>query len=221
MDLHQLKIKAAQAALQFIQDDEILGVGTGSTVNCFIELLPTIRHKIKACVSSSERSTQLLHDLGFTVLDLNAVDSFSVYVDGADESNANLELIKGGGAALTREKIVCAHAKTFVCIVDQTKKVDILGAFPLPIEVIPMAAQYVIRQMAKIGGQASVRENCITDNGNVIVDVAGLRIEDPIGLEYYLNGLAGVVTNGLFAIRPADHLIIARQDGIQIIDRPY
>lgn len=219
MDLHQLKIKAAHEALKFIQDGEILGVGTGSTVNCFIELLPTVKHKIKACVSSSERSTQLLHDLGFTVLDLNAVERFSVYIDGADESNANLELIKGGGAALTREKIVCAHAETFVCIVDQTKKVDVLGAFPLPIEVIPMAAQYIIRQMAKIGGHGTVRKNCITDNGNVIVDVTGLRIEDPIGLECYLNGLAGVVTNGLFAIRPADHLIVASQEGIQVIDR--
>ncbi|GBU09926.1 ribose 5-phosphate isomerase constitutive [Gammaproteobacteria bacterium] len=222
--LHQLKIQAAKQALEFVKTGEILGIGSGSTVNCLIELLPEIRSKIKACVSSSNYSTSLLKKHGFEVLDLNNVDEFSVYIDGADESNSNLELIKGGGAALTREKIVCAHAKTFVCIIDQTKKVEVLGKFALPLEVIPMAAQYVMRQMHKIGGTARIRtlingDNLITDNSNWIIDVLDLKIHNPIELEIYLDGIAGIVANGLFAKRGADHLIIANVNGIEIIER--
>ena len=216
-DLHALKIKAAQQALSYIQDGEILGVGTGSTVDCFIALLPTIKHKIKAAVSSSERSTVQLIAMGIEVLDLNDVESFSVYIDGADEFDPNLCLIKGGGAALTREKIVAVNAKTFVCIADHTKRVQILGEFPLPVEVIPMAARYVAQELGKLGGKPQLRQGVKTDNGNVILDVYGLKINDPFTLESQINNITGTVCNGIFARRRADHVIIAAQEGISLL----
>ncbi len=211
----QLKIEAARAALKYIEDDQIIGIGTGSTVNCFIELLKEHTHRIKAAVSSSVASTQHLEAIGIEVIDLNDAAEIPLYVDGADESNHNLELIKGGGGALSREKIIAAVADTFVCIADESKYVDTLGDFPLPIEVLPMARSYVARELVKLGGDPVYRHGFVTDNGNIILDVHNMEIDQAKILEDKINQITGVVTNGLFAIRPADHLILATSQGIQ------
>ncbi|MDO7085016.1 ribose-5-phosphate isomerase RpiA [Pseudocolwellia sp. AS88] len=218
MTQDEMKKSAAIKALDFIKDDTIVGVGTGSTVNHFIDSLGTIKDRIIGAVSSSEESTKRLEALGIEVFDLNNVDGIDVYVDGADEINAHMHMIKGGGAALTREKIVAAVAKTFVCIADSSKQVKLLGAFPLPVEVIPMARSYVAREIVKLGGDPVYRTGVITDNGNVILDVHNLKILDPKALENDLNAVVGVVTNGLFANRPADTLIIGTPEGAKIIN---
>ncbi len=209
------KQAAARAAYQFVEHGSIVGVGTGSTVNFFIDTLATDPDRIRAAVSSSEGSTARLRAAGIEVIDLNAAGELALYVDGADETNARRQLIKGGGAALTREKIVAAASKRFVCIVDESKVVDVLGKFPLPIEVIPMARSYVARQLVSFGGQPVWRENVTTDNGNQILDVFGLAITDPIRLEQDLNQIAGVVTVGLFARRPADIVLIGHAGGVR------
>lgn len=202
------KQRAAEAALEYVGDGAIVGVGTGSTVNYFIEALASLRHRIAGAVSSSVASTQRLEAHGIPVMDLNAVGELGVYVDGADEATRALHLVKGGGGALTREKIVAACARRFVCIVDDQKLVDRLGRFPLPVEVIPMARGYVARQLVRLGGEPAWREGVVTDNGNHILDVRNLAIEDPVALETEINQLAGVVTVGLFARRPADVLLV-------------
>jgi len=214
----RLKQKVADAAIERVaghhNDLLVLGIGTGSTAEWFIKGLERIRHRVDVTVSSSERSATLLRDLGFTVSDLNAVPRVDLYVDGADEANDRLQLIKGGGAALTREKIIAAASKRFICIADESKKVEVLGAFPLPIEVIPMARSHVARELAKLGGQPVWRENVVTDNGNVILDVHGLEIHDPLEAERQINDMTGVVCNGLFAMRPADELLLGTPDGV-------
>ena len=212
----EMKKAAAWAALQFVEQDSIVGVGTGSTVNHFIDALATIKHDIEGTVSSSEASTTKLKSLGIPVYDLNSVDELAVYIDGADEINPSNDMIKGGGAALTREKIIAAVADKFVCIVDSSKHVPVLGEFPLPVEVIPMARSYVARQIVKLGGSPVYRENVITDNGNVILDVYDLDISEPKQLEQQLNNIVGVVTNGLFANRGADIVITGTENGPQI-----
>ncbi len=211
----QLKIEAAKAALKYIQDDEIIGIGTGSTVNCFIDLLVDHKHRIKAAVSSSIASTKKLEALGIEVIDLNDATEIPIYVDGADESNYDLELIKGGGGALSREKIIAAVADQFICIADQSKYVKTLGEFPLPIEVLPMARSYVARELVKLGGDPVYRHDFMTDNGNVILDLYNFEITQARVLESKINQITGVVTNGLFAARPADHLILATESGIK------
>ncbi|TCN79505.1 ribose-5-phosphate isomerase RpiA [Shewanella fodinae] len=214
MTQDELKKAVGWAALKYVEPDSIVGVGTGSTVNHFIDALATIKANIEGAVSSSEASAARLKAAGIPVFDLNAVDSLSVYVDGADEINHHNEMIKGGGAALTREKIVAAVAKKFVCIVDESKQVDILGAFPLPVEVIPMARSYVARELVKLGGDPVYREGVITDNGNVILDVYNLKILDPKTLEKQINNIVGVVTVGLFAARGADTVLVGTQNGV-------
>jgi ribose 5-phosphate isomerase A len=215
MTQDELKQKVAQAALKYIKDVPVIGVGTGSTVKYFINYLADMKSDIEGTVSSSEATTALLKQSGIPVLDLNAVGTIEVYVDGADEINPRKQLIKGGGAALTREKIIAAASKKFVCIADGSKRVDVLGKFPLPIEVIPMARSYVAREMVKIGGQPVWRENCITDNGNQIIDVHNLDILDPIKMEQAINNITGVVAVGLFAMRPADVVLVS--DGDEIV----
>lgn len=217
MTQDEMKKNAAWAALEFIPRNTVVGVGTGSTVNHFIDALASIKHDIKGAVSSSVQSTEKLKALGIEVLDLNSIDSFSVYVDGADEINAQKHMIKGGGAALTREKIVAAVADTFICIVDQSKQVELLGKFPLPVEVIPMAASYVARELTKLGGRPVLRAGVTTDNGNVILDVHDLAISEPIGLEQQINNIVGVVTNGIFAMRAADMVLVGSATGTQVI----
>ncbi|MBQ4831979.1 ribose-5-phosphate isomerase RpiA [Pseudoalteromonas sp. MMG010] len=216
MTQDELKKAAAWAALEFVQENTIVGVGTGSTVNHFIDALGTIKDTIAGAVSSSEASTERLKTLGIEVFELNNVDKLDIYIDGADEINAHNEMIKGGGAALTREKIVAAVAKQFVCIVDDTKIVDTLGEFPLPVEVIPMARSYVARELLKLGADPVYRQGVVTDNGNVIIDVHNLKINDAKQLETQINQIVGVVTNGLFAQRGADKVIIGTQNGPQI-----
>jgi ribose 5-phosphate isomerase A len=209
---------AAQAALDYVEEGAVIGVGTGSTVNLFIEALIPCRNRVRAAVSSSNASTERLLKVGIPVLDLNDVDDLGVYVDGADEATRARHLIKGGGAALTREKIVAAAAARFVCIADESKLVDRLGTFPLPIEVIPMARSLVARRLvACYGGRPVWRQGVVTDNGNHILDVHGLTIDDPPAMERDLNQLAGVVTVGLFALRPADVLILGTSQGIQVV----
>lgn len=215
MTQDEMKKAAAYAALDYVKADTIVGVGTGSTVNHFIDALATMKEQIRGAVSSSDASTQRLKALGIEVFELNDVDSLDVYIDGADEINADNEMIKGGGAALTREKIVAAVAKKFVCIVDNSKLVDTLGEFPLPVEVIPMARSYVAREIVKLGGDPVYRQGVVTDNGNVILDVHNLHIVDAKKLEQTLNQVVGVVTNGLFAHRGADTVIIGTQEGPQ------
>lgn len=212
MTQDELKQKVAQAALHYIKDVAIVGVGTGSTVKHFIDYLADFKADIEGAVSSSEMSTAQLKKVGIPVLDLNAVGTLDVYVDGADEVNPHKYLIKGGGGALTREKIIAAASKKFICIADETKCVDVLGKFPLPVEVIPMARSYVAREMVKLGGQPVWRENFITDNHNVILDVHNLDIIDPIKLEQIINNITGVVTVGIFAMRPADVVLIGKGD---------
>ena len=202
---------AAEAALKFIEDGSIIGVGTGSTVAFFIEALARMRDRIAGAVSSSERSTAHLRERGIEVLDLNAAGTLPLYVDGADECDPHKRLIKGGGGALTREKIIAAASRKFVCLIDSGKRVEILGRFPLPVEVIPMARSYVAREIVRRGGNPVWREGTVTDNGNAILDVHGLTITDPVGLERDLNQLAGVVTVGLFAARPADVVLCGDQ----------
>ena len=211
------KKAAALAALRFVDDDAIIGVGTGSTVNFFIDALAGRRDRIRGAVSSSEASTARLKAAGIEVLDLNRTGDLEVYVDGADETDHHRRLIKGGGAALTREKIVAAASRKFVCVVDEPKVVDVLGRFPLPVEVIPMARSYVARQLVKLGGQPVWRESVVTDNGNQILDVHGLRILDPPALETAINGIAGVVTVGLFAHRAADVVLVGGAAGVRTL----
>jgi ribose 5-phosphate isomerase A len=208
MNVEAEKRKSAQAAINFVEDGSIVGVGTGSTVMHFIDELGKIRERIKAAVSSSEKSTAALEALGIDVVDLNTAGELGVYIDGADECDGAKNLIKGGGAALTREKIIAAASKKFVCMIDASKRVDVLGKFPLPIEVIPMARSYVARELVKRGGQPVWRDGVVTDNGNMILDVHGLRIVDPPALEAELNQIVGVVCVGLFARRRADVVLI-------------
>tara|TARA_B110000881_G_scaffold132231_1_gene116346 strand:+ start:195 stop:857 length:663 start_codon:yes stop_codon:yes gene_type:complete len=217
MTQDEMKKSAAIKALTFIENDTIVGVGTGSTVNHFIDALATIKDKIIGAVSSSEESSKRLIAHGIEVFDLNSVDVLDVYVDGTDEITKYMSMIKGGGAALTREKIVAAVAKKFICIADESKAVKVLGSFPLPVEVIPMARSYVARELVKLGGDPVYRQGVITDNGNVILDVYNLAILDPKALETKINALVGVVTNGLFAHRGADILVLAGESETKVI----
>ena len=215
MTQDELKRKVAEAALKYVVDDAVVGVGSGSTVNLFIDALATIKGRIEGAVAASEASAERLKKHGIRVFDLNGVSEIPVYVDGADEITEHLHMIKGGGGALTREKIVAAAAKSFVCICDSSKLVPVLGKFPLPVEVIPMARSYVGREMLKRKAQPVLRENFKTDNGNLVLDCHGLTIMDPTALEAELNGIAGVVTNGLFARRGADVLLLGTPEGVK------
>jgi len=219
MTQDELKKRVAEAALKYVVDDAVVGVGSGSTVNLFIDALATIKGRIEGAVAASEASAERLKKHGIRVFDLNSVNELQVYVDGADEITEHLHMIKGGGGALTREKIVAAVAKTFVCICDASKLVPVLGKFPLPIEVIPMARGYVGREMLKRKAQPVLREGFKTDNGNLILDCHGLAIMEPSALEAELNGIAGVVTNGLFALRGADVLLLGEQAGVRTVLR--
>ncbi len=211
------KKQVAKFALEFIETRQVLGIGSGSTVNVFIAMLDKVRTKIEACVSSSNASTKLLKENNFKVVDLREVGKIPIYIDGADEANKNLQLIKGGGGALTREKIISNNSEKFICIIDDSKLVSQLGKFPLPIEVIPMAQSAVALEMIKLGGRPVLRENFTTDNGNIILDVHNLEINKPIELEQKINNLAGVVTNGLFAIKPANKILVADGDSVKEI----
>jgi ribose 5-phosphate isomerase A len=218
MTSDEKKRKVAKAALEYVVEDTIIGVGTGSTANCFIDALATIKHRIEGAVASSDVTAERMKSHGIPVLELNSVNEISVYIDGADESNKYLHLIKGGGGALTREKIVAAVSQRFVCIADDSKLVDVLGKFPLPVEVIPMARSYVARELVKLGGKPIWREGFITDNGNFILDVHNLEIMEPVKFEAQLNEITGVVTNGLFAARPADVLLLGSNEGVKVLD---
>ncbi|MFN7085160.1 MAG: ribose-5-phosphate isomerase RpiA [Burkholderiales bacterium] len=217
MTQDEMKRAAAKAAIGHVQAGCIIGVGTGSTANFFIDELGAIKNRIEGAVASSAASAQRLKHYGIPVLDLNSVDELPVYVDGADEITRQLAMIKGGGGALTREKIVAAVARKFVCIADVSKLVDVLGRFPLPVEVIPMARSYVARELVRLGGLPRLRQDFITDNGNVILDVHNLQIAAPVELETALNQIAGVVTNGLFARRGADVLLLGTAEGVQTL----
>jgi len=221
MNQDELKQAVADAALAHIRpqlyDDTVLGIGTGSTANLFIDKLGAISGQINATVASSEASAERLRSHGIPVFDLNAVDQVDFYIDGADESNAALQLIKGGGAALTREKIVAAVAREFICIADESKLVHTLGAFPLPVEVIPMARGHVARELVKLGGDPVYRDGVVTDNGNIILDVYNFAIAQPLATEAKINGITGVVTNGLFALRPADVLLLGTAEGVKTL----
>jgi ribose 5-phosphate isomerase A len=219
MDQNTLKQMAAEAAIAYVPDDSIVGVGTGSTVNHFIAALGRIKGRLQGAVASSEASAKLLREAGIRVQDLNSSGDLDIYVDGADEVTEHLHMIKGGGGALTREKIVAAASRKFICIADASKFVGVLGAFPLPVDVIPMARSYVARQLVKLGGQPVLREGFTTDNGNVILDVHGLTILDPVALEAAINQIPGVVTNGLFARRGADVLLLASASGVRTLKR--
>ncbi len=215
MNQDKLKRLVGEAALDYVKPDSIIGVGTGSTVNCFIEALINSGIRVEAAVSSSEATTSLLQAGGIQVVDLNQTGGLDVYIDGADEFDAHRRLIKGGGGALTREKIVAAASRTFVCIADQSKQVNVLGAFPLPLEVIPLARSLVARKMVAMGGQPEWRQGFTTDNGNWILDIHNLDLLDPVRMEKAINDLAGVVTCGLFALRPADLVLVADKNGIR------
>ena len=217
MNQDEMKRKAAEAALEYVIVDEIVGVGTGSTVNHFIDVLAEIKHKINGAVSSSVASTERMEGYGIKVYDLNEVNGIEVYIDGADESDHYLNLIKGGGGALTREKIIAGASKKFVCIADESKLVDVMGEFPLPVEVIPMARSFIARELVKLGGRPVWREGFVTDNGNDILDVHDLKIMEPVKLENDLNKLPGIVTVGIFANRPADVLILGTQEGAKTV----
>jgi len=214
----EMKWRVAAAALEYLQEGMILGVGTGSTVNALLDQLEPWARRLRGAVSSSEASTARLRNLGIAVLDLNEVESLGLYIDGADEANPRLQLIKGGGAALTREKIIAAAARTFVCIADESKLVPTLGRFPLPVEVIPMARMAVARELTLLGGRPMFRAGITTDNGNQILDVHDLAIHDPLDLECRINQIAGVVTVGLFARRPADVLLLGTPAGVRRIE---
>ncbi|MDK9556468.1 ribose-5-phosphate isomerase RpiA [Marinobacter sp. M216] len=224
MTQDELKKAVAKAAVDYIaprlDSDSIIGVGTGSTANFFIDMLADLKNEFDGAVASSEATAERLKSHGIPVYDLNSAGSLEFYVDGADEANERLELIKGGGAALTREKIVAAVAETFVCIADESKMVGVLGSFPLPVEVIPMARSHVGREIVKLGGDPVYREGVVTDNGNIIIDVHNLDISRPIDVEEKLNNIVGVVTNGLFARRPADLLLLGTSTGVNSISRP-
>jgi ribose 5-phosphate isomerase A len=220
MDANALKKAAAEAALAYVEDDTIVGVGTGSTVNFFIDALASRRARITATVASSEASAKRLRELRIPVRELNDTDGCEVYVDGADEVTEHLAMVKGGGGALTREKIVAQASRKFVCIADASKLVGVLGKFPLPVEVIPMARSFVARELVKVGGMPELRQGVATDNGNLILDVRGLTILDPVELETRINQIPGVVTNGLFARRPADVLLLATPEGVKTYKRP-
>ncbi len=217
MTQDDLKRAVAVAAIAYVPNDCIVGVGTGSTANFFIDELAKIKHKIRGAVASSEASAKRLKGHGIEVLSLNEAGDLPVYVDGADEITRHMHMLKGGGGALTREKIVAAASKKFICVCDSSKLVDVLGKFPLPIEVIPMARSYIAREVVKLGGQPQLREGFTTDNGNIILDVHNLKIMNPIELETALNHLPGVVTNGLFARRAADVLLLGTPDGVQTL----
>ncbi|GAB6041285.1 ribose-5-phosphate isomerase RpiA [Endothiovibrio diazotrophicus] len=218
MTQDELKKKVAEAALEYVEPGMVVGIGTGSTANHFIDLLAGMKGKIDGTVASSVASADRLRGHGIPVMELNEAGSLPIYVDGADESNRHLHLIKGGGGALTREKIVAGASEKFICIADESKLVDVLGKFPLPIEVIPMARSLVAREIVKLGGEPVLREGFTTDNGNIILDVHGLEIMEPTKLEQQLNNLAGVVTVGIFAIRPADVLLLGCADGVKKFD---
>ena len=211
----ELKQQVAESAIKYVKSG-IIGVGTGSTANFFIDALAKIKHNIEGAVASSEATAKRLEAHGIQVFDLNAIDGMDIYVDGADEITEHMHMLKGGGGALTREKIVAANAKDFICICDETKFVPVLGKFPLPVEVLPMARGHVARQLIKLGGQPKLRD-FTTDNGNIILDVHGLKISDPIHMENEINQIVGVVTNGLFASRPANTLLLATHDGVKTI----
>ncbi len=221
MNQDQLKKATAEAALQYIlphlEIDMVIGIGTGSTARFFIDALAEYKDDFDGCVSSSEASTEQLKSHGIPVYDLNTVSEVRFYIDGADESNEHLHLIKGGGAALTREKIIAAVAQEFICIADESKAVGVLGEFPLPVEVIPMARSYVGRELVKLGGDPAYREGVVTDNGNMILDVWNMKIMNPVELEQKINSIVGVVTNGLFANRPADVLLLGTKDGVKTL----
>jgi len=217
MDQDQKKLNAAQASLEYIENDIVLGVGTGSTVNHLIDALPSVRNKIQAVVSSSNATSALLEERGFEVSMLNSVGDVDLYIDGADEATKHLQLIKGGGGALTREKIIAGASRRFVCIIDDSKQVGMLGTFPLPIEVIPMAQSLAARTLVKMRGQPVWRENFVTDNGNHILDVHNLQITNPVEMETRINQIPGVVTVGLFAHRPADVLIVGDETGVRTL----
>jgi ribose 5-phosphate isomerase A len=217
MDQSEKKLLAAKASLDYIQDGMVVGVGTGSTVNHLIDLLPSVRGKIEAVVSSSVATTERLEALDFEVSTLNSVGEIDLYIDGADEATKHLQLIKGGGGALTREKVLAAAARKFVCIIDDSKQVGLLGGFPLPIEVIPMSRSFVARKMVKMRGQPIWRENFVSDNGNHILDIHNLSITNPLEMETRINQIPGVVTVGLFAHRPADVLIVGGDAGVRIM----
>ncbi|MCL6405677.1 ribose-5-phosphate isomerase RpiA [Dickeya dadantii] len=217
MTQDELKKAVGWAALDYVRPGTIVGVGTGSTAAHFIDALASVRHQIEGAVSSSDASTTRLKSLGIPVFDCNDVDVLDVYVDGADEINPHMQMIKGGGAALTREKIVAAIARQFVCIVDASKQVDVLGRFPLPVEVIPMARAYVARELVKLGGQPVYRDGVVTDNGNIILDVHNMDLSDAVAMENRINGLAGVVTVGLFANRGADVALVGTSDGVKTV----
>ena len=214
-----LKQAVAREAIRYVVDDAVIGVGSGSTANFFIDELGKVKNRIAGAVASSEKTTERLKRHGIRLLDLNGVDELPVYVDGADEITEHLAMIKGGGGALTREKIVAAVAKKFVCIADESKLVPVLGKFPLPVEVIPMARAYVARQIVRLGGQPKLREGFATDNGNIVLDVWGLSILNPVELETAINNVTGVVTNGLFARRGADVLLLGNQSGVKTMTR--
>ena len=219
MTQDELKQAVARAAVEYVPMGGVIGVGTGSTANFFIEELGRVKHKFDGAVASSDATAQRLKALGIQVLDLNAVRELEIYVDGADEVNRTFSMIKGGGGALTREKIVAAVARTFVCIADESKLVDVLGRFPLPVEVIPMARSHVARELVKLGGEPEWRQGVTTDNGNWILDVYNLRIAEPIALEGEINQITGVVTNGLFARRGADVVLLGTPNGVQTMKR--
>ncbi|WP_158897031.1 MULTISPECIES: ribose-5-phosphate isomerase RpiA [unclassified Pseudomonas] len=223
MNQDQLKQAVAQAAVDLIlpqlSRDSVIGVGTGSTANFFIDLLAKHKLEFDGAVASSQATADRLKSHGITVYDLNGVNNLEFYVDGADEADGHLNLIKGGGAALTREKIVAAVARTFICIADASKRVEVLGEFPLPVEVIPMARSYVARELVKLGGDPEYRDGVVTDNGNVILDVHNMHIVDPLGLEARINNIVGVVANGLFAARPADVLLLGTAQGVERLER--
>jgi ribose 5-phosphate isomerase A len=214
-----LKRQAAEAAIELLPYDGVIGVGTGSTVHYFIEALAKVKDRFSGAVSSSEASSALLKQHGISVVELNSAGPLAVYIDGADECNRHLQLIKGGGGALTREKVIAAASKQFICIADCYKQVDVLGRFPLPVEVIPMARSYVARELVKLSGNPVLREQFVTDNGNVILDVHGLEIMQAEKLETQLNQIAGVVSVGIFALRPADVLILGSEDGPKVVHR--
>jgi ribose 5-phosphate isomerase A len=219
MNQNELKQAVAKAAIKYVVEDALVGVGTGSTADFFIDELAKMKNRIDGAVASSERTAARLKSHGIRVVDLNSVDELPVYVDGADEVTEHLSMIKGGGGALTREKIVAAVARKFVCIADESKLVPVLGNFPLPVEVIPMARSYVGRQMVRLGGNPILRDGFTTDNGNLIIDVAGLKILDPVALEDAINNITGVVTVGLFARRGADTLLLGAPGGVRTLTR--